>query len=288
MRLYILVFGLLLSCLQVSSAISDELNQTLKRINNSGEINLGYRTSEPPMSFTDESGRAIGYTVDLCEIVTAAVMKKLNRTNIKINYIPVTAATRFSDIQSGKIDLLCGSTTKTLARSEKVGFSQLTFVTGGGMLSRSDEAISNITGLKGKKIAVVEKTSTKDALEQVLSEESIDAKIIAVASLDEGMELLNKGSVAAFSSDQVVLIGSIISRSEPNRYFLSPQLFSFEPFALAMKRGDADFQQVVDSALSQINRSGQIVGIYEKWFGKFGMEPPIALQMLYKLGATPE
>tara|TARA_R110000822_G_scaffold159476_24_gene299494 strand:+ start:22630 stop:23436 length:807 start_codon:yes stop_codon:yes gene_type:complete len=265
-----------------------ELTQTLKRINDSGEINLGYRKSEPPMSFVDESGNAIGYSIDLCETAVAAVMKKLERTNIKINYVPVTAASRFEAIASSKIDLLCGATTKTLGRSEKVGFSQLTFVTGGGLLSRSDAAISNITGLKGKKVAVVENTTTKTSLERVLSENGINSEVVAVASLDEGMALLDKGEVAAFSSDQVVLIGSVISRSAPDQYFLSPQLFSYEPFALAMQRGDADFQLVVDRALSQVNRSGQIVDIYGKWFGKFGMKPPVALQMLYQLSATPE
>ncbi|MEH6469293.1 MAG: amino acid ABC transporter substrate-binding protein [Porticoccus sp.] len=288
MRICTLVLGLVLSCLQVSVVMAAELTQTLKRINDSGEINLGHRKSEPPMSFVDESGKAAGYSIDLCEVVVAAVMKKLERTNIKINYVPVTAASRFEAIESSKVDLLCGATTKTLGRSEKVGFSQLTFVTGGGLLSRSDAAISNITGLKGKKVAVVEETTTRASLERVLSENAIDSEIITVASLDEGMALLEKGEVAAFSSDQVVLIGSVISRSAPDQYFLSPQLFSYEPFALAMQRGDADFQLVVDSALSQVNRSGQIVGIYGKWFGKFGMKPPVALQMLYQLGATPE
>jgi len=288
MRICTLVLGLVISCLQVSVAMAAELTQTLKRINDSGEINLGYRKSEPPMSFVDESGNAIGYSIDLCETAVAAVMKKLERTNIKINYVPVTAASRFEAIASSKIDLLCGATTKTLGRSEKVGFSQLTFVTGGGLLSRSDAAISNITGLKGKKVAVVENTTTKTSLERVLSENGINSEVVAVASLDEGMALLDKGEVAAFSSDQVVLIGNVISRSAPDQYFLSPQLFSYEPFALAMQRGDADFQLVVDRALSQVNRSGQIVDIYGKWFGKFGMKPPVALQMLYQLSATPE
>ena len=36
----------------------------------------------------------------------------------------------FDAIESGKIDILCGATTKTLGRSERVGFTQLTFVTG--------------------------------------------------------------------------------------------------------------------------------------------------------------
>lgn len=288
MRICTLILALAFSCLQVSAVMAAELTQSLKRINDSGEINLGYRKSEPPMSFVDESGNAKGYSLDLCEAVVAGVMKKLERTNLKINYVPVTATSRFEAIESSKIDILCGATTKTLSRSEKVGFSQLTFVTGGGLLSSSGTAISNITGLKDKKVAVVENTTTKTSLERVLSENGINSEIVAVASLDEGMALLDKGEVAAFSSDQVILIGSVIARSKPDQYFLSPQLFSYEPFALAIQRGDADFQLVVDSALSRINRSGQIVSIYGKWFGKFGMKPPVALQMLYQLGATPE
>lgn len=77
------------------------------------------------------------------------------------------------------------------------------------------------------------------------------------------MALLDKGEVDAFSSDQVVLIGQVIACDSGKQYFLSNELFSFEPFALAVARGDADFQLVADRALSQLNRSGQIVTIYQ-------------------------
>jgi len=70
-------------------------------------------------------------------------------------------------------------------------------------------------------------------------------------------------------------------------YSLSSDLFSFEPFALALARGDADFQLVADRVLSQLNRSGGIVRIYGKWFGSFGKKPPAMLNALYQLNATP-
>ena len=65
-------------------------------------------------------------------------------------------------------------------------------------------------------------------------------------------------------------------------------MYSFEPFALAMKRGDADFQLVTDRALSQLNRSGQIMAVYSKWFSRFSDKPPVALRALYQLNGTPE
>ena len=156
------------------------------------------------------------------------------------NYIPVTAANRFESIQSGKIDILCGATTKTISRSELVGFTQHSFVTGGTLLSHNNAVIDKIRELAGKRVAVVENTTTIVALENVLEKNSIDAEVIPVSSTSQGMNLLEERSVDALAADQVVLIGQVIARSARDKYSLSPHFFSFEPFALAIPRGDAD------------------------------------------------
>ncbi len=283
-----LVLGLALVLMQISASAAAELTGTLKRINDSGQINLGFREGEPPMSFRDQDGKPVGYSIDLCNRIATAVKQKLGRSEIAVNYVPVTAENRFTAIESGSIDLLCGATTKTLARSERVGFTQLTFVTGGSLLSLSEGKIPNVSGLQGKKVAVVSNTTTIEALKGRLDKTLVDAEVVPVSSATEGMELLDGGKVDAFSSDQVVLIGQVIARQTPKDYFLSGELFSFEPFALALARGDPDFQLVADRALSQLNRSGQIVGIYRKWFGRFAKEPPDALKALFQLNSTPE
>ena len=90
------------------------------------------------------------------------------------------------------------------------------------------------------------------------------------------------------TADQVVLIGLVMSRPSDKRYSLVQELYSFEPIALAIQRGDPDFQLVADRALAQLNRSGAIREIYSRWFGRFGKEPPEAVAAVYLLGATPE
>jgi len=282
-----LVFVCALVCLPISANATAELTQTLKRIDDTGQINLGYRKDQTPMSFDQGSNKASGYSVELCNHVAAAVKQKLGRSDIKINYVPVTAESRFDAIQSGKIDILCGATTKTLSRSEIVGFTQLTFVTGGAFLSLKDAIVENVKGLEGKRVAVVSNTTTIESLNSAVNELAIDVEVIAVGSTNEGMVMLERGQIDAFAADQVVLIGQIISRGGRKLYALSSELFSFEPFALAVPRGDADFQLVADRALSQLNRSGEITGIYKKWFGSFGGKPPIALKALYQLNSTP-
>lgn len=284
-----LVLGLLLVGLQAGAAQAAELSGTLKRIDDSGQINLGFRESEPPMSFIGPSGTPVGYSIDLCDRIAAAIKQELGRQDIAVTYRPVTAESRFDAIESGSIDILCGATTKTLSRSERVGFTQLTFVTGASLLSRSDNKVASLAELKGKRVAVVSNTTTIEALKGALTTKLIDAEVVPVSSAADGMSLLDKGKVDAFSSDQVILIGQVIARkAETKGYFLSQELFSFEPFALAVPRGDADFQLIADRALSQLNRSGQIGEIYRKWFSRFAKEPPIALKALYQLNSTPQ
>jgi len=262
MSFWKLVFVCALACLPISGNATVELTQTLKRINDSGEINLGYRKDQTPMSFDRVSNKPAGYSVELCNRIAAAVKQKLGRSDIKINYVPVTAESRFDAIQSGKIDILCGATTKTLSRSEIVGFTQLTFVTGGALLSRKDAVVENVKGLEGKRVAVVSNTTTIGSLNGAVGGLGIDVEIVPVGSTNEGMVMLEQGQIDAFAADQVVLIGQVISRGGRKLYTLSSELFSFEPFALAVPRGDADFQLVANRVLSQLNRSGEIVGIY--------------------------
>ena len=92
----------------------------------------------------------------------------------------------------------------------------------------------------------------------------------------------------AYCSDQVVLIGLLLTSEAPARYHVMEETFSYEPFALALRRNDADFRLVADRVLSEIYRSGQIVGIYKKWFGLFSDQIPGAIAAAYQLNAIPE
>ncbi len=284
----ILVLAAALVSLNSPGSAAGELTGTLKHIADTGVIQMGFREAEPPMSFLNKSGQPVGYSIDICNHIAAAVKQKIGRTDIAVEFVPVTAETRFSSIESRDTDILCGATTKTLGRSERVDFTQLTFVTGASLLSLDATKIQGVMSLKGKRVAVVGNTTTIVALERVLKARLVDAEVVSVSSAAEGMAALDKGEVAAFSSDQVVLIGLAITRQDQQNYYLAEELFSYESFALAVKRDDASFRLVANRALSQLYRSKQINTIYQKWFGRFSPEIPILLKALYQLHATPE
>ena len=279
---------MLLQACETAGATGSAPQTTLERIAASGQMNLGVREDRPPMSFRDQTGNFTGYSIDLCAAIAEGVKSKLGRRDIAVNYVPVSAEARFDAIKSGQIDILCGATTKTLSRAEEVGFTQLTFATGASLISLEGSGIKGIRDLKGKRIAVSDGTTTIDVLRRVLATQSVNAEIVPVDSAEAGMVLLDNKQVAAFAADQVVLIGLAMSRPSGKTYMISKELYSFEPFALAIRRGDPDFQLVADRVLAELNRTGRIGDIYDRWFGRFSKQPPEAVIAVYTLGATPE
>lgn len=261
---------------------------TLAQIEASGMVRIGYRRAEPPMSFDDENGQPVGYSIDLCTRIVTAIKVELGRADIVTAFVPVTATDRFSALTDNKIDILCGSTTKTLARSKLVDFTQLTFATGASLLSLSDTPIARLGDLQGKRVAVVKDTTTIEALETALKEEADEAEVVPVDTSEQGMKMLRDGEVVAFSADQVVLIGLVLMAEDREHFGVSPNAFSFEPFALAVRRNDADFRLVADGVLSELYGTGQINEIYKKWFGILSKERPVLIDALYRLNATPQ
>lgn len=269
----------------VSPLSAQELTGTLQRIQKAGKIKIGYRKSLPPMSFLNKNGQPVGYSIDLGKEIADAVQKKIGQI-IKIEYVPVTAADRFAALADKKIDLLCGATTKTLSRGEIVDFTQLTFVTGASFMSLKSTSIQN--DFAGKKLGVVKGTTTVEELKKMLVDTDTNAEIVLLESAPVGLKALQEKKIDAFSADQVVLIGLALTAENPGDYAILPNIFSYEPFALAVSRNDADFRLVADRVISDLYRDKGILKIYDKWFGKFFGRKSSAFNALIQLNAIPE
>ena len=281
-------FGiLLLIVFFASNAAAQELTGTLQQIKNSGKIRIGYRVSEPPMSFLDKDGNPIGYTIDICQDIVTEVEKKIG-SDVNVDFVPVTAADRFTALSNNKIDILCGSTTKTLSRSELVDFTQLTFVTGASLMTLKEDNTFDTAGFNGTKIGVVTGTTTAMALDNLIIDTSTDAEVVLFDSAKEGINALRKKKIDAFSSDQIVLVGLALKEGDPRSFSIKSEVFSFEPFALAVRRNDADFRLVADRVISELYRSGKILKIYDKWVGKFTRKRLPIFDAMIKLNSTPK
>jgi ABC-type amino acid transport substrate-binding protein len=264
------------------------LGGTLDQIRKSGEIRIGYPTDAAPLAFNDASGQAAGYSVELCRRVATAVKENLKLADLKVTFVPLASKDRLDAVAKSKVDIECGATTMTLSREEKVDFTLMTFVTGGSLLSHTSSGIQTLADLGGKSVAVVAGTTSETALKAALAKNLVDAKVVTVGNREEGLKQVDAGQVAAFASDQVVLIGQVLQSADPGRYSLSRDLFSYEPYGFVVRRDDSAFRLVVNRALAQVYGNGQIEQIYGRWFGRAGIGISNILTAMYMLNALPE
>lgn len=280
-----LLMGLMLGMLLVSPLAAQELTGTLAQIDKSGKIRLGYQKLLPPMSFENMDGQPVGYTIDLCTQIVDEVEKKIGH-KVSVEYVPVLSKNRFEALQDNRIDLLCGATTRTISRGEMVDFTQLTFVTGASFMTLNGTTVKD--GFAGKKIGATEGTTTAKALKNLLEETGVEAEVVLMKSAKQGFKALNEGKVDVLTADQVVLIGLAILSGHPQDYNVLNDLFTYEPFALAVRRNDADFRLIADRVISELYRNEGILDIYNRWFGVFARTRSQAFDALIQINAIPE
>ena len=285
----------LLAVAQIAFALSAALvsggaaaqSPTLNRIKATGTITFGYRNNAVPFSYQDRDGRVKGYSVDLCTSVAGSIQKDLGMSELKIEWLPVEASNRLDYVISGKVDAVCGTTTMTLGRMQKVDFSLPIYVDGGSVLVRARSKLTKLTDLSGKKVAVIAGTTTEEELGRGLDAKGTKATLIKVETAAEGMALLDKGSVDGYAADRVVLAYLKLRSPNPDAYAFVAGDFSYEPFGLPMRRDDPDFKLAVNRALAGIYRSGDIDPIFQRWLGALGVPGPLLHAMFY-LSAIPE
>ena len=263
---------------------------TLERIAESGEIRIGYVPDAPPLSFEDEDGNVVGYSIDLCRHIASAIRFDLGLEKIDIEFKPlVTMEDRISAVENHDIDIECGATTMTLSRRERVDFTLMTFITGSAVLSRKDKAILVIDELDKKRVAVVTGTTTEDVVRRVAEVNDFRIKVVPIKTHDEGMELLNKGKVDGYASDRAMLIGQVFRNANvANDYTMTRSAMSFEPYAFMITRGDTEFRLAADRALASLYRTARIRRIYQSWFGRYGEPLSPIVEAMYQFQAVGE
>jgi ABC-type amino acid transport substrate-binding protein len=270
-----------------SAQVTAALEGHLKKIRDSQTINVAYRTEAAPFSFEDANKQPTGYTVDLCRRVIGSIQSQLGISGLKTNWVPVNVTTRFEGLIKGSVDMECGSSTATLGRMKTVDFSSFVFVDGTGLLVKASLQGNGLGDLGGKKIGVIPGTSNEHALNEALKAHVVTATVVPVKTREEGLAQVESGAIDAYASDRVLLIGLAAKSKDPKQLAMMADALSFEPYAIALPRGDWQLRLAVDTALAQIYRTGAISEIYGQWFGAFG-KPGVLMDAVFLFGALPE
>lgn len=284
MRGWLGALGASLICL--AAAVPALAAGALDKARDTGKLTFGYRADTRPFSYTDESGKAAGFSVALCQNIADTVKADLKLPALAVDFVPVTAANRFEALKQGQIDLLCGTSTPTLERRAMVDFSIPIFSAGVGAVVRADvdrrlrDALAakpdpsqpvwrGAPGLLTEKVvfAVVGGTTIEKSLVDALKARRIEVTVAPAADYAAGLQMVTDGRAAAFFGDGPVLLEAAKRGLAAGELLVIDRMFTREPLALAMQRGDDAFRLTVDRSLSRLFRSPDILPLYTRYFG---------------------
>jgi glutamate/aspartate transport system substrate-binding protein len=278
------LFVLLLLSLHASLAMAEAAG-ALQSIQRSGAIRLGYLDAAPPFSF-EKDGQPAGYSVDLCKHVAEDIGRQLALPALRIEWVKLTQQTRLEAVRAGRVHIECGTTTWTLSRAEQVDFSLMTFVDGATVLVRGDSEIGRLADLSGRRIGVMQGTTTDASLREALKQRQIHADVVPISSPQAGIAKLSAGEIDGYASDRLVLLGLGLMTQGAD-FKLLDEDYSMEPYALALPRGDYELRLAVNRSLARLYRSRGIEEVFNRWLGALG-KPSVLLTALYILHSIPE
>jgi len=240
---------------------------TMARIHQTRTITLGVRESAWPFSFVDaqNGGKPAGYSVDLCLAVVEEIKSTLKLKDLEIKYRTVSGSERIPKLESGEIDLECGSTTNTKARQERVAFGPTMFVAGIRVLVPKGTKADTVQDLAGMTVAV-SKGATSEKLMAQLTVSEVKATVKVFDNNDDAFKALRAGTVKAFAQDDSLLLGLAARNKAQDALVLSNFVLSVEPYAIMARKNDTALMAVVDRTLGRLYASREIDPIYRKWF----------------------
>jgi ABC-type amino acid transport substrate-binding protein len=242
---------------------------TLEKISRTGILTIGTRTGSPPFGFINDKKEWVGFSIDLVEqAVVPALSKKLGKP-IKVEKKESTPATRSPLLLANAVDLLAETMTDTPERRKQVDFSIAFFLTGAQFLVKNGSPIRGLESLGTKRIAVTRGSTGA----KLIREMAPTANVREFPDNAAGFQALAQGQVDTYFTDGIVLAGLKAKAPNPDDWEVVGAFYSSEPYGMAMRKNEADFKELVDTALKQCIASGKYFELYEKWFGSKGEVP---------------
>jgi len=252
----------------VTPALAQQ-KSTLDKIGETGTLTIGTRTGSPPFGYVNAKNEWVGFSIDLVdELIKPALEKKLGKP-IKVEKKESTPPTRIPLLSSGAVDLVAETMTDTRTRRDSVDFTLTYFVTGAQFLVKKGSPIKGIKNIDGKRIASQQGSTNA----RIIRERAPKAILREFPDQPAAFQALAQGQVDAYTNDGIQLAGLKAKSPNPAQWDIVGDFYSYEPYGMALRKGDADFRNVVNAGLMEGIESGKFFEIYEKWFGPKGELP---------------
>ena len=193
----------------------------------------------------------VGFDIDLCRAVAAAVLGDPNKIEIRL----INAAERGPTIQSGEVDILVRTvrTTWTTLRDAQWGnYVQTMFYDGQGFMVNKvqNPNVTSALDLGGTTVCVTQGTTTELNLQDFSTQNNLGIQALAFEDTDAVVAAYESGQCDAYTSDrsQLAAIGSALQ--DRAAHVILPQTISEEPLSPVVPHGDDQWFDVVKTVMA--------------------------------------
>lgn len=212
---------------------------TLDAMRRNGYVRCGVSTGVAHMSIPDSTGRWQGFDAEICRAMAVAVFGDAE----KVRFVPTTAQSRFTALQSGEVDLLTRTTALSLSRDSTMGLQQTVahFFTGQGLLVHRRTGATRATELNGATICGTQGSIIERNLEDFARANNITFRTISFDTPPAVLAAFIANRCDAISNDMINLSANRLAAPDPNALVLLPDLIQKEMHGVLVRNGDPEW-----------------------------------------------
>lgn len=215
-------------------------------------IVIGLDATAPPMESIAKNGKLIGYDIDLSN-------KIANELGVKVEIKNIPWANVFNALLNKKVDMIVSSVTITADREKQYDFSVPYVDDGQVIISRINNPISTVAGLKGKIISVQTDTTNEDEAKKLVPQKMI----LGFAGYDDAAKAVLNGKADAMISD-LVLAKGIVSQYKTLKITSDP--LDQEKYGIVFRKDETGLRDKVNKVLNDLELKGILMDLNNKWF----------------------
>jgi ABC-type amino acid transport substrate-binding protein len=252
------VFALLVALVVGLGPLVADAQSTLAEIKKRDKLIVGVKTDFPPFGSIDAAGKNVGFDIEVAYEFAKAMLGDAN----KIELVSVTSGNRIPYLQSGKIDIIIATVTVTDERRKVVEFSDPYFLSGELLLVPKASTINDVKDLNGKKVAIIQGSISDSDLAELAPQ----ATRLKYGKVTEAVLAVKAGHADAFAQDDILIL-KLAKENSDMRAAGKP--FYPRPYGIAVRKGDVEFNNWVNTALKKMHADGSYDRIWKKHVGEF-------------------
>jgi general L-amino acid transport system substrate-binding protein len=243
--MWICCLAVFLSACSSSEARHDEraATPTLDAVRRKDFVQCGVTTGVAGFSSPDAQGEWRGLDVDVCRAIAAAVLGDAK----KVRFTPLSAAQRFTALQTGEVDVLSRVTTITFQRDIQLGieFPAINWYDGGTFLVRKASNVKSVNDLNGATICVQPGTTNEVDVADYFRKHRLTFTPVVIERIEESANAYFSGRCDALSNDQTALAAVRGRAPRPSDHVVLPELISRGPYGPGVMPNDLRWMEIV-------------------------------------------